>query len=244
MRLTEGAETRPAAREITKPEVREFAGPGHLDVRAVTLTGAGWVECFELTGEKKEDMQILCIHGANQELRAQVRDRVTGMLDIIRKFRTTLGNLSYFALSMLLKMPVSGEREQFVKQFMETPFTPEGLHTLFSGLLSVKDLQVEIEIIKIDVKKKSYLVKCRALKPFLIPEGIQASVAQSKGPFKAGDCLIAAPENLLSVQEFETVKTEKAQDKLTALLQTKFDALKARAEEGKKPCPAVIIIRQ
>jgi len=243
-RITDGIDTRAVAKEIAKPEVREIKGPGSIDIRAVSLTGNGWVEFFELTGDKKEDIQIICIHGSNPDVRNQVRDRVIGMLDIIRKFKTTLGNLSYFALSMLLKMPVSTEREQIVKQFMENPFTPEGLYLLFNTLLNSKELKIKIEIVKIDLKKKSYLAQLNLLRPYLIPDGIQASLSESKGPFEREDYLVVAPENLLSVRDFENIKNEKVPDKLIALLQPKFEALKARAEEDALPCPAVVIISQ
>ena len=243
MHLSEGVEARPRAVEIIKPELREYKDVGRIEVRAVSLTGGHWVEFFELAGEKKEDTQIMCIHGADPALRLQIRERAAGMLDVIRKFRSMLGNLSFFALSMLLKMPVSTEREQYVKQFMENPFTPEGLSALFKGLLIAKDLRIGIEVIKVDAKKKSYLSMLQGLKLFLIPDGIQASAADPKGRFKPGDCLVAAPENLLSVIDFETLKNEKAQEKMLTLLQSKYESLKMRAEENAPPCPAVIVAR-
>jgi hypothetical protein len=243
MRLTGGLEGRFSAKEIAKAEVREFKGGSGIEVRALFLMGGGWVEFFELAGDKKEDQQILCFHGTDPEIRDQIRNRVTGMLDVVRKFRATLGNLSYFALSVLRTMPVSEERERYIKQFMENPFTPEGLTALFKGLLAGKDPKVGIEILKLNIKKKSYLSTFRDLRPFLIPEGIQAAMTESKGPFKPGDTLVAAPENLLSVRDFEVLRTEKAGDKLIAFLQPKFDSLKARAEDDAQPIPAVIIVK-
>jgi hypothetical protein len=165
------------------------------------------------------------------------------MLDLIRKFRATLGNLSFFALSMIVKMPASAEREQFMKQFMENPFTPEGLAALFSGVLTGRDLKVGIEIIKIDLKRKSYLSMLQGLKLFLIPNGIQGSAGNPKGRFRPGDCIVAAPENLLMAADFEALKNETAQEKIIGLLQPKAESLRAPAEEKALPCPAVIVIK-
>lgn len=242
-RLSETADGRLQSRERTKPELRTLQALPSVEVQSIGFAGSSWAECFELVGDKREDAQILCVYGLDEYFHQTVRERVAGMLEIIRKFRSTLGNLSFFALSMLLKMPVSGERERLAKQFIDNPFTPEGLCALFKDVLSSKEHNAYVEIVKIDLRKKSFQSALQDLKLYCVPDKGPVEIAGIKGPLRSGDILVAAPDHLLSVTDFEAFRSETSQDRLSAFLQNRFESLKTRTKSGVRLCPMVLIFR-
>ncbi|MFH0920796.1 MAG: GAF domain-containing protein [Fibrobacterota bacterium] len=212
------------------PITGEYRGEG-LVVKTLALPdAAGWTDFFTLENEKRTECLLVAAGGAETASRSRARDRISGMVDAAGRLKSQMGSLSYFALSVLLKMPASAMREKMVAQFKASPFTAEGLRALLRGPSPTAVSSPALEVIRFDAAKRTASVAIERLDLFTVRTGVVTPFTAPKVSFAPGDSLFAVPKGLFTAATLTPMASESDPSRALLLL---YDRCQELRKEGK-----------
>jgi hypothetical protein len=227
----EVAHTVPGA-DTRRPLAGEFRGAS-LVIKTLALPdAAGWADFFLIANEKKSENLLVSASGADTVVRSRVRDRLAGMIDVAGRLKQQTGGLSYFALSVLMKMPSSPMRDKLTDQFKQSPFTAEGLRSLLRAGSPVTGAGTAVEVVRFDTQKQTVNTAVDRVELFLVRAGAVLSLTAHKAAFTPGDILLAAPRGLFTAGELASLTGETDPGRQLLLMNDRYLEIK---KAGKAP---------
>lgn len=171
------------------------AGPHKLlGIASFSAPGKGRTHIMEFGVRPDETTTLLFIRSPREVRIRRLDEKLGGAEGMAMKLRKRLNDLSFFALSVLPKLPASPQRDRFMKEFGENPFSPAGLCRLLEEVLDRSGHGIEVEAVAFDLKRKVCEPALNRLTAALLSPGGEFTPLSGPAPFAAGNTVLVFPK--------------------------------------------------